>query len=860
MVDLCGLGEMELENRFNNNSNHSSNNNLSSTTNVPLLATHDLHLLNCGICHNSYCKPKLLPCLHTFCESCLSDYIPEQSLSVTCPVCRQQSILPIDGVSALQANIFINSIMDVVGSDCNTSSACQNGGEMEKQESSDIAKSKPAVNKFGGMLEMLRHIPKISQCTQHLLVGTEKCGECGGESVRTCSRCSTCEKPLCETCASQHQDKHEDHVITEVPELSNNHVSEDVCTSNLVCTNHAGNPLQFYCTSCETGVCETCTTSEHVSHTVISLQDAVGEHKSSLATLMSAAREQIPTLHEAINNITEVEQVLASQTEVAEGKITEAFDELVKLMNERKSTLLKDLSNVYNKKKEVLTHQKEHLESVVNKINNSCDFTEETLSHGSSSEILLVRKEMSQKLHDLSTSVVRKEPEENEYVSFDTAHCQGLKKSVGTLGYIRHNCAVAYNTTATGEGLRHAIVNKPAVITISTKDKNGELVKTSHSLVDSELTASNGDRIIPAITDQQNGTYELVYLLPREDDYSMFIKLFGRQIKGSPFKVKAMKASIDGHGDSASSTSKIPRTAAVKQKGTKRPSSSRSGSNRKSNVIEDDLLWKVGVKGRNKGEFTNPQGICCTENRILVTDSNNQVAQVFNFSGECKLKFGMPGRVAGKMQRPTGVAITLNGNFLIADYDNKWISVFAPDGRYLNKIGTGKLLGPKGVAVDRNGNIVVVDNKASSVLIFQPNGKLVTKFGSRGNGDSQFAGPHYVAVNAANDLIVSDFHNHCIKVFDCEGNFLFGFGSNGEGNGQFNAPTGVAVDDYGNILVADWGNSRIQVFDSNGSFLSYVNTTADPLYGPQGLAITPEGTVVVSDSGNHCIKMYKYLQ
>ncbi|WAQ98765.1 TRIM2-like protein [Mya arenaria] len=748
-----------------------------------------------------------------------------QSLSVTCPVCRQQSILPIDGVSALQANIFINSIMDVVGSDCNTSSACQNGGEMEKQESSDIAKSKPAVNKFGGMLEMLRHIPKISQCTQHLLVGTEKCGECGGESVRTCSRCSTCEKPLCETCASQHQDKHEDHVITEVPELSNNHVSEDVCTSNLVCTNHAGNPLQ------------TCTTSEHVSHTVISLQDAVGEHKSSLATLMSAAREQIPTLHEAINNITEVEQVLASQTEVAEGKITEAFDELVKLMNERKSTLLKDLSNVYNKKKEVLTHQKEHLESVVNKINNSCDFTEETLSHGSSSEILLVRKEMSQKLHDLSTSVVRKEPEENEYVSFDTAHCQGLKKSVGTLGYIRHNCAVAYNTTATGEGLRHAIVNKPAVITISTKDKNGELVKTSHSLVDSELTASNGDRIIPAITDQQNGTYELVYLLPREDDYSMFIKLFGRQIKGSPFKVKAMKASIDGHGDSASSTSKIPRTAAVKQKGTKRPSSSRSGSNRKSNVIEDDLLWKVGVKGRNKGEFTNPQGICCTENRILVTDSNNQVAQVFNFSGECKLKFGMPGRVAGKMQRPTGVAITLNGNFLIADYDNKWISVFAPDGRYLNKIGTGKLLGPKGVAVDRNGNIVVVDNKASSVLIFQPNGKLVTKFGSRGNGDSQFAGPHYVAVNAANDLIVSDFHNHCIKVFDCEGNFLFGFGSNGEGNGQFNAPTGVAVDDYGNILVADWGNSRIQ-----------------------GLAITPEGTVVVSDSGNHCIKMYKYLQ
>ena len=568
--------------------------------------------------------------------------------------------------------------------------------------------------------------------------------------------------------------------------------------------------FQFYCSSCETGVCEACTSSEHAGHDVISLQEAVDQHKESLSALILAARDQVPALQEAINNITGVAQALTSQTHVTETKITETFDELVRLMNDRKSVLLKDLNNVYNKKQEVLSSQKSSLEDVISQVNDCCEFTEKSMSMGSDSEILLVTKEMTQKLHDLTTNLVRKEPEENEFVSFDTAHCQGLKKSVGTLGYIKHNCAVAHNTTATGEGLKHAVVNKPAVITISTKDKNGDLVKHGQSVIEAELTATNGDRIIPAITDQQNGTYELVYLLPREDNYAMFIKLFGRHIKGSPFKVKAMNAIVDGHPDSASGMSKIPRTAAVKQKGTKRPSSSRS-SNRKSNVIEDDLLLKIGVKGRNKGEFTNPQGVTCTDSRILVADSNNQVVQAFTLGGECKLKFGHAGRVPGKMQRPTGVATTLNGNFLIADYDNKWISVFAPDGKYLNKIGTGKLLGPKGIAVDRNGHIVVVDNKGSAVLIFQPNGKLVTKFGSRGNGDSQFAGPHYVAVNAANDIIVSDFHNHCIKVFDCEGTFLFSFGSNGEGNGQFNAPTGVAVDDYGNIIVADWGNSRIQV-------------------------------------------------
>jgi len=49
------------------------------------------------------------------------------------------------------------------------------------------------------------------------------------------------------------------------------------------------------------------------------------------------------------------------------------------------------------------------------------------------------------------------------------------------------------------------------------------------------------------------------------------------------------------------------------------------------------------------------------------------------------------------------------------------------------------------------------------------------------------------------------------------------------------------------------------MFDSQGSFLSYVNTSADPLYGPQGLAVTDEGNVVVADSGNHCLKLYRHF-
>ena len=51
-----------------------------------------------------------------------------------------------------------------------------------------------------------------------------------------------------------------------------------------------------------------------------------------------------------------------------------------------------------------------------------------------------------------------------------------------------------------------------------------------------------------------------------------------------------------------------------------------------------------------------------------------------------------------------------------------------------------------------------------------------------------------------------------------------------------------------------------QVFDNQGSFLTFINTSGDPLYGPQGISITCDGHVVVADSGNHCLKIYRYLQ
>ncbi|XP_043548534.1 tripartite motif-containing protein 2-like [Chiloscyllium plagiosum] len=622
----------------------------------PVVRQIDKQFLVCSICLDRYNNPKVLPCLHTFCERCLQNYIPPQSLTLSCPVCRQTSILPEKGVSALQNNFFITNLMEVLQGNA----ACS-------QEQASLKETVSAVS---------------------------------GHS--------------------------------------------------LSCPNHEG---------------------------------------------------------------------------------------------------------------KVLEKQLEYLLQGREKIRSSSEFTEQALSHGTETEVLLVKKQMTETLSELAAQDFPLQPQENEHLDL-RVETDGVRKSIQNLGVLVTTNAVAQQTVATGEGLRHAVVGQQTTVTITTKDKDGELVKSGNAILQAEIIAPDGSSTQGEIVDNRNGTYELLYTLKMEGDFTLSVTLYNQPVKGSPYRVRATKPSDSSHSpEDVKRRVKSPSGGHIRQKAVRRPASMYGTGKKKDNPIEDELIIRVGTRGREKGEFTNLQGISASgNNRIVVADSNNQCIQVFSNDGQFKLRFGVRGRSPGQLQRPTGVTIDPNGDIIVADYDNRWVSTFTPDGKFKGKIGAGKLLGPKGVAIDHNGHLIVVDNKACCVFIFQCNGKLVSRFGVRGTADRQFAGPHFVAVNNRHEILVTDFHNHSVKVYNSDGEFLFKFGSHGEGNGQFNAPTGVAVDSNGNIIVADWGNSRIQVFDSSGSFLSYINTSADPLYGPQGLALTSDGHVAVADSGNHCFKIYRYLQ
>ncbi|XP_074023675.1 tripartite motif-containing protein 3 isoform X3 [Numenius arquata] len=622
-----------------------------------------------------------------------------------------------------------------------------------------------------------------------------------------------------------------------------------------------GQVMEFYCEPCETAMCRDCTEGEHREHLTVPLRDVVGQHRAALQQQLDAVRSRLPQLAAAVGLVSEISQQLGQRRREAEAEIGSTFEELEAALRQRRGVLVRDLEATCGAKQKVLQAQLESLRQGQESILSSCAFTEQALDHGTASEVLLVKKQMSERLSELASRDFPEHPQENAQLDY-LVETEGVRRSILNLGVLVTTSATAHKTVATGEGLRQAVVGQPSSLSVTTKDKDGELVRSGSASLRFQVTAPDGGAAEAEVTDNKNGTYELLYTPRAEGDFLLSILLYGQPIRGSPFRVRAVKAcDVPPSPDDVKRRVKSPSSGHIRQKAVRRPSSMYSSGKKKENPIEDELIFRVGSRGREKGEFTNLQGISTSSSgRIVVADSNNQCVQVFSNEGQFRLRFGVRGRSPGQLQRPTGVTVDMNGDIIIADYDNRWVSIFSPEGKFKTKIGAGRLMGPKGVAVDRNGHIIVVDNKACCVFIFQSNGKLVTKFGSRGTAERQFAGPHFVAVNNKNEIVVTDFHNHSVKVYSADGEFLFKFGSHGEGNGQFNAPTGVAVDANGNIIVADWGNSRIQVFDSAGSFLSYINTAAEPLYGPQGLALTSDGHVVVADSGNHCFKAYRYLQ
>ncbi|XP_077978156.1 uncharacterized protein LOC144433676 [Glandiceps talaboti] len=71
----------------------------------------DEDFLVCAICMEQYRNAKLLPCLHTYCESCIIPLIRESG-KIKCPLCSRKHNVPPGGVKEFSTFFFLNQLVE----------------------------------------------------------------------------------------------------------------------------------------------------------------------------------------------------------------------------------------------------------------------------------------------------------------------------------------------------------------------------------------------------------------------------------------------------------------------------------------------------------------------------------------------------------------------------------------------------------------------------------------------------------------------------------------------------------------------------------------------------------------------------
>lgn len=135
-----------------------------------------------------------------------------------------------------------------------------------------------------------------------------------------------------------------------------------------------------------------------------------------------------------------------------------------------------------------------------------------------------------------------------------------------------------------------------------------------------------------------------------------------------------------------------------------------------------------GGQGDADGKFNCPRHVAVTmEGEILVSDAGNFRVQKLNKRGEFLSKFGSKGSNIGQFSCPAGIAVDAEGHIVVADLKNQCVQIFDGEGKFLKKIGEqdspvkggGAVFNkPTGVAISGNGNVVVADRGNHRLQVF----------------------------------------------------------------------------------------------------------------------------------------------
>ncbi|XP_069121328.1 E3 ubiquitin-protein ligase TRIM45-like [Argopecten irradians] len=324
----------------------------------------------CSICLQTFTKPKYLPCLHTFCELCLQQWIESQVKSerrhyqqktvFMCPVCRAETRPPTNATvnnKAEWANMFPNNHIIITLID-----------------KSMIEKEKKACDVCN---EMDKEMPATEWCVQ---CSEAYCGECS--KVHRAMKASRKHRlvSLCD-------------VLRDLKSLS----------PAEMCNDHPEEVIKLFCVDHDHPCCTLCgATSHRKCDNVLELSEAAKDfkNKQEFSDLLGNLNKSEKEIGKTSGMIQENLSKLDREKEDIERSANELADSLIAHMNVIRSRFLQEVSGVHARAVSELNTAAEKCSLQKGTIKNLRQVLEKSRDHSADTELFLQVKRTERKFKD----------------------------------------------------------------------------------------------------------------------------------------------------------------------------------------------------------------------------------------------------------------------------------------------------------------------------------------------------------------------------------------------------------------------------------------------------------------------------
>ncbi|XP_070205696.1 E3 ubiquitin-protein ligase TRIM33-like isoform X2 [Littorina saxatilis] len=281
--------------------------------------------LECPVCSEYFTDPKLLPCAHLVCRSCLTSLL-QQKTGAACPLCRCV-------IAALQQPSKKN----------------RRGHDQDSQEDVQTAVDQfPTDESMAALVEAT-----LTLSEQHVC--------CACVDIAAASLCLQCGDMFCGPCTRLHQkqslSKHHD-----VEDLDSLTAEKLAAKRRIICDTHSDKMCELFCPTHGRSICHLCAASKHRECSdVKDLEEKTEDARKVLADLVTSLTAGEQRVARAIREVEHDLKETDRCTQEAKREMEAAYDRLEKALKACRRRLNTQLLNASSDVTSDLTRKKSSL-------------------------------------------------------------------------------------------------------------------------------------------------------------------------------------------------------------------------------------------------------------------------------------------------------------------------------------------------------------------------------------------------------------------------------------------------------------------------------------------------------------------